>query len=26
VAFSLDEFHASPAGTNEKVLGALYGA
>jgi urea carboxylase len=26
VEFSLDEFHASPAGTNEKILGALYGA
>jgi urea carboxylase len=26
VAFSLDEFHASPAATNEKLLGALHGA
>ena len=26
VKFSLDEFHASPAATNKKILGALYGA
>ena len=26
VAFSLDEFHASPAATNKKILGALHGA
>jgi urea carboxylase len=26
VAFSLDEFHAKPAATNEKLLGALHGA
>jgi urea carboxylase len=26
VSFSLDEFHASPAATNKKVLGALHGA
>ena len=26
VTFSLDEFHASPAATNKKILGALHGA
>jgi urea carboxylase len=26
VSFSLDEFHASPATTNKKILGALHGA
>jgi urea carboxylase len=26
VTFSLDEFHARPAATNEKLLGVLYGA
>ena len=26
VAFSLDEFHAKPAATNEKLLGVLHGA
>ncbi len=26
VSFSLDEFHASPAATNKKILGALHGA
>jgi urea carboxylase len=26
VTFSLDEFHASPAATNKKLLGVLHGA
>jgi Fe-S-cluster formation regulator IscX/YfhJ len=26
VTFSLDDFHADPASTNAKILGALHGA